>query len=773
MADEIQGLAVKTTISDDLFTKGVSKINASMKLLQSEFKASSEHLKTFGTASQQLSVKSENLNKAIELQKQKVKALQESYQKSKTECGEFANSTMSAGTKVNNAVAQLAKMQNELKSVDAELKKAEADEKKLGISEGLNKFSTKIDNVVGKFKKLAVPLVGAGVASGKMAMDFEDSMAKVNTISDSTQVPLDTLRKQILKLSSDTGISADEIANNVYDAISAGQKTGDAVNFVSNSTKLAKAGFAEAGQSLDALTTILNAYKLKASEVNNVSDILIQTQNVGKVTVGELSNDIGKVIPTASALGVNLKQLGASYALMTSNGIKSAEATTYLNSMLNELGKSGTVSDKSLRQITGQSFKQLTAGGKNISDVLNILNNNAKKSGKSLSDMFGNAEAGKAALVLSQNAGQDYSKTLKDMGNVAGATEQAFDKVNNTDGQKFRKSLNEGKNAMIQFGDTASPIIDVFSSNLSSLTKWLNSLDNGQRKVVLGLGTFTLGAGATLIGISKLSKGIIAITDGINILKSSTLIANGATKMMTLAQGALNIVMNANPIGLVVLAITALVAGFILAYNKCEWFRNMVNGAFKAIGGAIKWALNEVVGFIKNWGAEILIPIAPFIGIPLTIMKHWGQIKEFFGNLGTWLKQKLKDMFHFDLPHIPLPHFNIDGKFSLTPPSIPTLGVKWYAKGGIMTQPTLFGMDGNNAMVGGEAGHEAVLPLSLLWQQLNSNFNRLEQRLNSNSSVPIYVNITVDNNLDSKKLSNLVTTKVIKAIDKNKDRKRV
>ena len=116
-------------------------------------------------------------------------------------------------------------------------------------------------------------------------------------------MPLSELQKAILDLSNQTGISSTEIANNVYDAISAGQKTGDAVNFVSNSTMLAKAGFADAGNALDILTTIMNAYGLEASEVTNVSDILIQTQNLGKTTVAELSTSMGKIILLPKQMG--------------------------------------------------------------------------------------------------------------------------------------------------------------------------------------------------------------------------------------------------------------------------------------------------------------------------------------------------------------------------------------------------------------------------------------------------------------------------------------
>ncbi len=107
------------------------------------------------------------------------------------------------------------------------------------------------------------------------------------------------MKKQIKELSDSTGVEAGEIAENVYNAISAGQKTGDAVNFVSKATDLARAGFAETGDALDVLSTIMNAYGLEASEVDKVSNDLIMTQNLGKTTVAELSSSMGKVIPTA------------------------------------------------------------------------------------------------------------------------------------------------------------------------------------------------------------------------------------------------------------------------------------------------------------------------------------------------------------------------------------------------------------------------------------------------------------------------------------------
>ena len=168
---------------------------------------------------------------------------------------------------------------------------------------------------------------------------YETALAKVSTIADTQAVPLEKFSHEILALSNSTGVAATAIAEDVYNAISAGQASGDAVNFVTNSTMLAKAGFAETSQTLDVLTTILNAYGMSADKVGTVSDMLVQIQNKGKVTVGELSSVMGKIIPTANSYNVSLEQLGATYAIMTSKGTTAAETTTYANSMLNEMGK--------------------------------------------------------------------------------------------------------------------------------------------------------------------------------------------------------------------------------------------------------------------------------------------------------------------------------------------------------------------------------------------------------------------------------------------------
>ena len=316
-----------------------------------------------------------------------------------------------------------------------------------------------------------ITAVGAAIYAGpvQQSIKFQSSMAKVGTIADATAVPLNALQKDIVNLSNEIGVNANNIAEDVYNAISAGQKTEDAVGFVGQAVKLAKGGFAETGQALDVMTTILNAYGKESSEAEAVADMLIQTQNKGKVTVAELSSVMGKIIPTANANNVALEQLCAGYAIMTARGIAAAETTTYMNSMLNELGKTGTTADKTLRAAAGGSFKDLMAQGMSVAEVLDILQAEATKGGKSLADMFGSAEAGKAALTLMADGVEGFNSQVAGMLDSTGAAESAFKKMAETTEEKIAKAKNALNNLAIVLGDTFLPYVTTGAQKVSEM----------------------------------------------------------------------------------------------------------------------------------------------------------------------------------------------------------------------------------------------------------------------------------------------------------------
>ena len=408
------------------------------------------------------------------------------------------------GNAISKAEAALKKLQVEAakSSTGIESSFTSTGEKLIATGTKVSAFGNKVSDVGKKMTVATAPIAAIGTAAAKMSLDFENSIAKVSTIADTAEVPLDQLREGILKLSSDTGIAAGDIADNVYNAISAGQKTGDAVAFVGNAAKLAKAGFTDSASALDVLTTTMNAYKLEADQASHVSDVLLQTQNKGKTTVGELSSSIGKAIPTAAAFNVNLENLAAAYATTTANGVATAESTTYIKSMLKELGDTGSTVGQIIKEKTGQSFSDLMASGASLGDALNILNEEGAKSNKTMYDMFGSAEAASAAAILASDNSAKFSENLSAMGEAAGLTDESFAKMQTRTGS-LNKAINKVKNVLIETGDTIvgslGPALDGFANGAEAFSQWFSNLDEGARQAIANFGLVAVAAGPLLV----------------------------------------------------------------------------------------------------------------------------------------------------------------------------------------------------------------------------------------------------------------------------------
>ena len=456
----------------------------------------------------------------IEKNTQKLKANERQIQQTNAKIDEekeklnsLGNELRKAGVDTDNleeANARLKKSYERLKGSQENLNRINAEQAK--IKQNITSTKTQLLGTIGAYGAVAAAVYAGPVQA---AQKYETAIAKVSTIADGQAVPIQKMSSEIMKLSNTTGIAASQIADDVYNAISAGQKTGDAVNFVSYSTKLAKAGFAESSQTLDVLTTILNAYGMGAGKVSAVSDMLVQTQNEGKVSVGELSSVMGKIIPTANANNVALEQLCAGYAIMTAKGIKAAETTTYMNSMLNELSKSGTIADKTLRSTTGQSFKELMSSGKSLGDTVQILQEEAKKSGKSLNDMFGSAEAGKAAVSLLSGGVEGFNDKVRGMVDSVEATEEAFEKMNQTTEAKMQRAKNSIDNLGIVLGQNLLPIIGNMADKVAAVVVKVSEFAQANPKLVQTVMKVAAAlAGMKIAGLTA-KLGFLEISSGI------------------------------------------------------------------------------------------------------------------------------------------------------------------------------------------------------------------------------------------------------------------
>lgn len=183
---------------------------------------------------------------------------------------------------------------------------------------------------------------------------------------------------------------------------------------------------------------------------------------------------------------------------------------------------------------------------------------------------------------------------------------------------------------------------------------------------------------------------------------------------------------------------------------------NAIKSTATTVWNAIKTAVTTPVNAIKSTVTSVFNSIKStvssiFNGIKSTATSVWNGIKTAITTPIEAAKNKVKSVvdaikgffsgMKISLPHIKLPHFKVTGKLSIAPPSVPHLSIDWYKEGGIMTSPTIFGMNGSSLMAGGEAGAEAILPLAGFYKQLET---MISSHLNT-SAMEKYLAVIADN----------------------------
>lgn len=526
-----------------------------------------------------------------------------------------------------------------------------------GFTQGVSSMTVAAGTLIADLVKTAssqlTNLAQSAIRNGSV---YETSLAKVGTIADLGKLSIQKLGSQITDMSNTMGIAATDIAEATYQAISAGQDTANAVEFAGQAAKLATAGFTSTTSAVDILTTALNAYGLSADQATHVSDVLLTTQNLGKTSVDELSSSMGKVIPLAAAYNVSVENLSSGLAVMTANGIATAEATTYTKSMLNELGDTGSSVGKILQQQTGKSFAQLSADGKSLGDVLQVLYDSVGDDGTAFAGLWSSVEAGTGALSLVSGGADKFNGVLGQMVDSAGATETAYATMTDTFQHSMDSLQTTAENLSIDLFEAMEPGLKEAANwgtdCLNTLTSALNeggpaamldaasgileNLTAGVVQKIPGLASAATQVITKLVqyladhqdeifdaGIQMLEQLIIGITDNLPqlITAAAELIAKfsaalishlpdllncGAALLTTLVDGILRSIEN---LGEAALACIAKLTG-VWDGSMDEWGHigeNIVTGLLNGITGmwdtlvsTVKGKVNGMVSTVKN-----------------------------------------------------------------------------------------------------------------------------------------------------------------------------
>ena len=394
------------------------------------------------------------------------------------------------------------------------------------------------------YLKLNIQMFADGEISYKVTFDGHEAERTINNLSKSS----DTLSKKFSSFGSKMtiGVTAPLTA-----LATAGVKYNATMEtYLANLTTLLGGNQQEAQKLLDTLKEMANTTPYEAT------DLVKATQKM--MAFGISADDSLKY----------LNMLG-DIAMGDANKMDS------LTLAFSQISASGRASMEDINQMIDQGFNPLT-----------II---AEKTGESMGDLRDRVSAG--GVSFEEIAGAFQTATSE-----GGTFYQSMDKASQTTNGKISSLKDAFNSALGSMTESLLPFVTEAVNGFTKLANWFANLDENGKRVVLILAGIAMAIGPVVSVIGTLIKVGSGIKSLVTIIKSW----NVVTKLMTVAQGALNAVMNMNPISLIVIAIVALIAIIVVLWNKCEWFREGVMTVINAIWGAIQSVGSFIMGVFQN-----------------------------------------------------------------------------------------------------------------------------------------------------------------------------
>jgi TP901 family phage tail tape measure protein len=435
---------------------------------------------------------------------------------------------------------------------------------------------------------------------------FETSMRAANTMAGKSGKEYEELTDQIVALSKSIPMAREELANGLYQVISNGVPEDNWLEFLEQSSKAAVGGIADLGQTVTVTSTLIKNYGLEWNSAAEIQDKIQMTAKNGVTSFEQLGQALPRVSGSASQLGVSMNELMAVFATTTGVTGNTAEVSTQLAAVLNSLIKPSSEAQAAAAAM-GISFDAASVracgGFENfLKELDSSVQSYAAESGQ-LSEtiygqLFGSAEALRLLGSLTGEQKDKFSENIAAMTESAGSIAGAYDNMSST-GESFSVIL---QNQIQSFMDWAGSIA-------SSAAPMINVIEQ--------LGTLAL----SVTQLSGLMSKLVGVVKSWNL---ATLAASAAqkivmiaTKAWSVAQVVLNAVLTANPIGIIVMAIAALVAIIITAYKNCDGFRRICDAVWAVVKTLATAVWNHLV--------------AAFEKVSAVVKKAWEWVKKFFG----------------------------------------------------------------------------------------------------------------------------------------------
>lgn len=619
--NRIRGITVEIGGDTTKLQTALKGVNTEIRNTQSQLRDVEKLLKLDPGNTELIAQKHRLLAQAVSETREKLETLKTAQQQADEA---LRNGTISQ-QQYDGLQREIVETEQELRRLEQQAEQSATALQKIGATgEKLQAVGDKVSGVGQKLLPVTGVVTGLGTAAVKTAADFDSAMSKVAAVSGATGSDFDKLRDKAREMGAKTKFSATEAADAMNYMAMAGWKTEDMLSGIEGVMYLAAVSGEDLATTSDIVTDALTAFGLTAGDSGHFADVLAAASSNANTNVSMMGETFKYCAPVAGALGFSVEDTAEAIGLMGNAGIKASQAGTSMRSIMTNLTGDVKLSGAAIGDVT---IATTNADGSMRSLSAILADCRVAFGGMTEAEKANNAEAlvGKNAmsgfLALMNAAPEDIAKVSGAVNNCKDAAKNMADTMqDNLEGQLtiLKSQLQE---LAISFGDLLMPAVRSIVSGLQGMVDMLNAMPDGVKQVIMIIALLAAALGPVLIIIGKVISAVGTIMTIVPKLA-------GVINTVKTAFGALNAVMLANPIAIVIAAIAALVAAFVYLWNTNEEFRQFWISLWESVKETAIQCWQAISAFLSQaWEA-----------IQNTAVSVWNGIRDFFSGLWTGIQ---------------------------------------------------------------------------------------------------------------------------------------
>ena len=632
MANRIKGITVEIGGDTTKLQTALKGVNSSIRDTQSQLRDVEKLLKLDPGNTELLAQKHRLLGEAVAGTKEKLETLKTAAEQANTA---LANEEITQD-QYDALQREIIETENNLRDLERQAGQSAVALQKIAATG--EKLKTVGDNISAAGQKLLPVTAGVtalGTAAVSTAANFESSMSQVqatmgitkdamSTVNGESVNTMDTLSALAKKMGSETAFSASECAEALNYLALAGYDTQQMCDTLPTVLNLAAAGGIDLAAASDMVTDAMSALGMGVDEAGTMVDQMAKTASTTNTSVAQLGEGILTIGATAKTVKGGTAELNTALGILANNGIKGAEGGTHLRNVILSLQNPTDKAAACMEQL-GLDVYDSEGNMRSLNDILGDLNTSmdgmtAAEKSNIIGQIFNKTDLSSVNALLA-NTGTTWDDLQQSITDSGGAAQQMADtQLDNLQGQlTILKSALEG--LAISFGELLLPAIKTIVGWVQKFVDWLNGMDEGTKKVITTVALLAAALGPVLIVVGK-------VVSAVGTIMTIVPKVAGVINTVKTAFAALNTTMLANPIFLIIAAITALVAAFIYLWNTNEDFRQFWINLWENV----KEVAIAVWEAIKNFFS------AAWEAISSTAQAVWNGIKNFFSGLWEGIK---------------------------------------------------------------------------------------------------------------------------------------